>query len=77
MMFMIIRKNISIAQNTSVKNNLSNDIFSLKDVRENPFELFNKSLMILNILSNKSNLEMKEDFAMEYEMIYRSQLSEI
>lgn len=59
------------------KSDISGEIFSWKEVKENPFELFSFDLVILNFLSNKSNLELKEDLAMEYEMIYKSQLSEI
>lgn len=67
---------IGLDKNLS-KNDTSGEIFSWKEVKENPFELFSFDLMILNFLSNKSNLELKEDLAMEYEMIYKSQLSEI
>lgn len=61
----------------SNKSDISKEIFSWKEVKENPFELFSFDLVILNFLSNKSNLELKEDLAMEYEIIYKSQLSEI
>lgn len=50
------------------------EIFSWKFIKEHPFELFKSDVMILNSLQNKSNMDYKEDWAMEYEMIYNSQL---
>lgn len=75
---MRIRKMFPIALDKNPnKSVISGEIFSWKEVKENPFELFSFDLIILNFLSNKSNIELKEDLAMEYEMIYKSQLSEI
>lgn len=52
------------------------EIFSWKKNKEHPFELFKLEFMICNFLLDKSNMDYKEDWAMEYEMIYNSQLME-
>lgn len=52
------------------------EIFSWKKIKENPFELFKSEFIILKFLLDKSNMDYKEDWAMEYEMIYNSQLME-
>jgi hypothetical protein len=53
------------------------EIFSWKKIKEHPFELFKSEFIIFNFLLDKSNMDYKEDWAMEYEMIYNSQLMEI
>lgn len=52
------------------------EIFSWKKIKQHPFELFKSEFIILNFLLDKSNMDYKEDWAMEYEMIYNSQLME-
>lgn len=52
------------------------EIFSWKRIKEHPFELFKSDVLIFNSLLDKSNMDYKEDWAMEYEMIYNSQLME-
>jgi hypothetical protein len=52
------------------------EIFSWKKIKEHPFELFKSEFIIFNFLLDKSNMDYKEDWAMEYEMIYNSQLME-
>lgn len=52
------------------------EIFSWKRIKEHPFELFKPEFMIYNFLLDKTNMDYKEDWAMEYEMIYNSQLME-
>ncbi|MGQ9797925.1 MAG: hypothetical protein ACUVRG_01330 [Ignavibacterium sp.] len=63
------------------KNNFENsdqkrsvEIFSWKRIKEHPFELFKSDVLIFNSLLDKSNMDYKEDWAMEYEMTYNSQL---
>lgn len=51
-------------------------IFSWKEIKENPFELFKSELLIPGFLFNKQNLDSKLEWAIEYEMIYYSQLME-
>lgn len=52
------------------------EIFSWKRIKEHPFELFKSDFLIFNSLLDKSNMDYKEDWAMEYEMIYNSQIME-
>ncbi|WP_148267619.1 hypothetical protein [Ignavibacterium album] len=59
----------------SIKNN-QQEIFSWKEVKENPFELFKSEFLTPGFLFNKQNLDSKLDWAVEYEMIYYSQLME-
>lgn len=52
------------------------DIYSWKEIKENPFELFKSESLFPGFLFNKQNLDSKLDWAFEYEMIYNSQLME-
>lgn len=52
------------------------EIFSWKNIKEHPFELFKSDVMISKSLLDKSNMDYKEDLAMEYELIYNSQIME-
>ncbi len=64
----------------STKNTLTKDskhyVFSWKEVKENPFELFKSSVLLPAFLFNKQNIDSKIDWASEYEIIYISQLME-
>lgn len=52
------------------------DIFSWKEIKEYPFELFKSSILIPRFLFNEQNIDSKLDWASEYEIIYNSQLME-
>lgn len=53
-----------------------NIIFSWKELKEHPFELFKSEHSIQNFINNKQNLDSKIEWALEYEMIYNSYLFE-
>ncbi|WP_297841795.1 hypothetical protein [Ignavibacterium sp.] len=61
----------------SLLNEKSSDIFSWKEIKENPFELFKSEILNYGFLINQENIDSKIDWAIEYEMIYNSQLMEI
>lgn len=51
-------------------------LFSVKEIKEYPFELFKSEHSIQNFINNKQNLDSKIEWALEYEMIYNSYLFE-
>ncbi|MFN3693701.1 MAG: hypothetical protein ACK4UV_01735 [Ignavibacterium sp.] len=51
-------------------------VFSWKEIKEYPFELFKSSALLPSFLFNKQNIDLKLDWASEYEIIYNSQLME-
>ncbi len=57
-------------------NKTDNLIFSWKELKEHPFELFKSEYYIRNFINNKQNLDLKIEWALEYEMIYNSYLFE-
>lgn len=52
-----------------------NEIFSMKEIKDYPFELFKAELPLNSLFDNK-NHDSRIDWAMEYELIYNSHLTE-
>jgi hypothetical protein len=70
------KKFSSMENNFSTKTNLSSNIFSWKESKATPFELFKSEYLFPQFLFNKINIELKSDWAYEYEIIYNSQIME-
>lgn len=62
-------------KNTLIKES-KHYVFSWKEIKEYPFELFKSSALFPGFLFNKQNIDSKLDWASEYEIIYISQLME-
>ncbi len=75
-MFLNPQNKNHIKMNNSVKKRIDN-IFSWKEIRVNPFVLFNSENLIPQVLFDQENLDSKLEWAIEYELIYNSQLMEI
>lgn len=52
-------------------------VFSWKEVKNNPFALFNSRELIAKIFLDSENIDYKMEWAYEYELIYNSQLMEV
>ncbi|MFN3874093.1 MAG: hypothetical protein ACK4R9_13920 [Ignavibacterium sp.] len=63
------------SKNTLIKES-KHYVFSWKEIKEYPFELFKSSALLPGFLFNKQNLDTRLDWASEYEIIYNSQLME-
>ncbi len=65
-----------IKLNNSVKKRIDN-IFSWKEISVNPFVLFKSENLNPQVLFDQENIDSRLEWAIEYELIYNSQLMEI
>ncbi len=75
MIFKFSEREDRISQNKIIQSDFA--VFSWKEVKNNPFALFNSEELISEIFFDSENIDYKMEWAYEYELIYNSQLMEV